>query len=163
MLKSIIENPLNQTNPAENFIKKIKSINGSSTNLKRIGRASVDIKSNHSRDSRDFFTEKQKSNTLEEKVEQKSSINNKVDSHKKISHNNSVKKKKKKNNNDLDLIALNIQKSSQNLNQPDLFYAGLFSQLIFNGNNNNLDSKDNNTHKDGRKKEGGNNSEESSG
>ena len=159
MLKSIIENPLNQTNPAENFIKKIKSINGSSTNVKRIGRASVDIKSNH---SRDFFTEKKKSNTLEEKVEQKSSKNSKVDSHKKINHNSSVKKKKKKNNNnDLDLIALNIQKSSQNLNQPDLFYAGLFSQLIFKGNNNNLDSKDNNNHKDGKKKEGGYNSEES--
>ena len=42
-----------------------------------------------------------------------------------------IKKKKKKN--ELDIIALNMLKSSQNLNQPDIFYAGLFSQLITKG------------------------------
>ena len=42
--------------------------------------------------------------------------------------NNFKKKKKKK---ELDIISVNIQKSSQNLNQPDVFYAGLFSKLIF--------------------------------
>ena len=30
----------------------------------------------------------------------------------------------------MDIISLNIEQSSQNLNQPDLFYADLFSQLI---------------------------------
>ena len=38
--------------------------------------------------------------------------------------------------NELDIITLNIQKSSQNLNQPDIFYAGLFSQLLFKGTSN---------------------------
>ena len=53
--------------------------------------------------------------------------------------NNIVKKKKKKN--ELDIISLNIQKGSQNLNQPDVFYAGLFSQLMFKGSNYGNDSK----------------------
>ena len=38
-----------------------------------------------------------------------------------------IKKEKK---NELIIIASNIQKSSQNLNQLDIFYAGLFSRLI---------------------------------
>ena len=45
-------------------------------------------------------------------------------------NNNSKKKKKKK---DLDIISFNLKKSSQNLNQPDIFYAGLFSELISKG------------------------------
>ena len=43
---------------------------------------------------------------------------------------NKIAQKKKKKPKDLDLITINLQKSSQNLNQPELFYAGLFSQLI---------------------------------
>ena len=46
-------------------------------------------------------------------------------------NNNSSKKKKKKK--DLDIISFNLKKSSQNLNQPDIFYAGLFSELITKG------------------------------
>ena len=38
--------------------------------------------------------------------------------------------KKKQKLKELDIISTNIQKSSQNLNQPDLFYAGLFNNLI---------------------------------
>ena len=38
--------------------------------------------------------------------------------------------KKKKKLNELDIITSNIQKTSQNLNQPSEFYAGLFSNLI---------------------------------
>jgi hypothetical protein len=30
----------------------------------------------------------------------------------------------------MEIISLNILKSSQNLNEPDIFYADLFSQLI---------------------------------
>ena len=37
---------------------------------------------------------------------------------------------------------MNIQKGSQNLNQPDVFYAGLFSQLMFKGNSHANDNKD---------------------
>ena len=45
------------------------------------------------------------------------------------SNNESDKKKKKQK--EMDIISLNIEKSTQNLNQPDLFYADLFSNLIF--------------------------------
>ena len=31
----------------------------------------------------------------------------------------------------MDIISLNIKRSSQNLYQPDIFYADLFSHLIF--------------------------------
>ena len=50
-----------------------------------------------------------------------------------------IKRKTKLNNNkfrkkqqlkELDIISSNIEKSSQNLNQPDLFYAGLFNDLM---------------------------------
>ena len=43
--------------------------------------------------------------------------------------------RKKKKKSELDIISSNIQKSSQNLNQPDIFYAGLFNQLIGNYKN----------------------------
>ena len=38
--------------------------------------------------------------------------------------------KKSKKRKEIDIISLNIQKSSQNLNEPEVFYADLFSQLI---------------------------------
>ena len=41
--------------------------------------------------------------------------------------------KKKKKNLELKIISDNLKQSSQNLNQPDIFYAGLFTQLIFKG------------------------------
>ena len=51
--------------------------------------------------------------------------------------------KKKKKEKELDIIFINIQKSSQNLNQPDIFYAGLFSKLIFKGSSNYLSNQNN--------------------
>jgi hypothetical protein len=44
---------------------------------------------------------------------------------------NNNKLKKKQQLKELDIISSNIQKSSQNLNHPDLFYAGLFNDLMF--------------------------------
>ena len=44
------------------------------------------------------------------------------------SNDNNLKKKKKLK--ELDIISFNIQKTSQNLNQPSEFYAGLFNNLI---------------------------------
>jgi len=41
--------------------------------------------------------------------------------------------KKKKKNLELKIISDNLKQSSQNLNQPDIFYAGLFTQLISKG------------------------------
>ena len=45
--------------------------------------------------------------------------------------------KRKKNQKEMDIISLNIEKSSQNLNQPDEFYADLFSHLIRKNENKN--------------------------
>ena len=64
---------------------------------------------------------------------------------KKIPENTSTKKRKK--NNELDIIQNNIKQSSQNLYQPDVFYAGLFSQLILKESsyeNNHINYNDNN-------------------
>ena len=49
--------------------------------------------------------------------------------------------KKRKKEKELDIISINIKKSSQNLNQPDIFYAGLFSELIFKGSSNYLSNQ----------------------
>ena len=46
----------------------------------------------------------------------------------KSNDNNFYRRKKKLK--DLDIISSNIQKTSQNLNQPEVFYAGLFNNLI---------------------------------
>ena len=53
---------------------------------------------------------------------------------KKHNEANKSRNKKKKKKKDLDIISLNLKKTSQNLNQPDIFYAGLFSELIFKDN-----------------------------
>ena len=45
--------------------------------------------------------------------------------------NNIIPNKKKKKLKELDIISSNILKSSQNLNNPQAFYAGLFSQIMF--------------------------------
>ena len=45
--------------------------------------------------------------------------------------NNIILNKKKKKLKELDIISSNILKSSQNLNNPQAFYAGLFSQIMF--------------------------------
>lgn len=44
---------------------------------------------------------------------------------------NNSKLRKKQQLKELDIISSNIQKSSQNLHHPDLFYAGLFNDLMF--------------------------------
>lgn len=49
--------------------------------------------------------------------------------------------KRRKKEKELDIISINIQNSSQNLNQPDIFYAGLFSKLIFKGSSNYLSNQ----------------------
>jgi len=45
--------------------------------------------------------------------------------------NNFSPNKRKKKLKELDIISSNILKSSQNLNNPQAFYAGLFSQIMF--------------------------------
>ena len=49
----------------------------------------------------------------------------------KKSFDNNLSKKKRKIK-EMEIISSNIQKTSQNLNQPELFYAGLFNNLITN-------------------------------
>ena len=48
---------------------------------------------------------------------------------------NNCSNKKKKKQKEIDIISFNIRKSSQNLNQPDIFYAGLFNELMVNYRN----------------------------
>ena len=79
-------------------------------------------------------------NTMELPKEEKKKENNKkiaVENNQKQNENENKNEnknhKKKKKKNELALITKNMLKSSQNLNQPDVFYAGLFSQLITKG------------------------------
>ena len=133
LFKSIIPNSSNQTNKVETFLNKIKNSNKSSINCKHVRHDSIEIRPNY--DDSNFFYDKKKSYTIEDEKKKKryqqTYLNKNL--------NNIVKKKKKKN--ELDIISLNIQKGSQNLNQPDVFYAGLFSQLMFKGSNYGNDSK----------------------
>ena len=101
--KSINENKAN-----ENILKSFKT---------QIYVGGIDF-SSRSRKDENKENEKQKRNIPPSKLND----NNK---------NNNIKKKKKKK--DLDIISINLKKSSQNLNQPDIFYAGLFSELISKG------------------------------
>ena len=134
LFKSIIQNSSNQANKVENFLNIIKNSNKSSINYKHVRHGSVEIYRPNFDDS-NFFDYKTKSNIIEE--EKKKKRYQQVCLNKNL--NSIVKKKKKKN--ELDIISLNIQKGSQNLNQPDVFYAGLFSQLMFKGSNYGNDSK----------------------
>ena len=68
-----------------------------------------------------------KSIILEENQENSNNISQTSVENKTIDINDNKKSKKRK---EMDIISLNIQKSSQNLNEPELFYADLFSQLI---------------------------------
>lgn len=98
---------LNQTN--EKFIKEFKNQLDLGTNI-------FAIKELHK-------VEKKKENS-----NKKTDLeNNQKENDNKIENKNHKKKKKK---NELHLITTNMLKSTQNLNQPDIFYAGLFSQLI---------------------------------
>ena len=115
LLKSIIKCPQNQENQAENFLNKVKSINRSSINLKPVN-------------GRDSANQDETTYKSIIKNEGKKLRNSKILT-KNFNNVNNFKKKKKKK--ELDIISVNIQKSSQNLNQPDVFYAGLFSKLIF--------------------------------
>ena len=49
---------------------------------------------------------------------------------KSIDNNNSMKRRKKLKLKELDIISSNMEKTSQNLNQPVQFYAGLFNNII---------------------------------
>ena len=68
---------------------------------------------------------------LKSRVEKSFDTQNEIDfndERKRKTTNARIRKKQKIK--ELDIISSNIQKSSQNLNQPDLFYAGLFNDLI---------------------------------
>ena len=116
----------NSKNHADSFIKKVRKLQSSESNIKHSRRPSVVVRpSIHE----NLLLDRKKSNTFEDEKD----FNPKKYEvfAKKNQENISIKKKKKKK--ELDIIQFNIQKSSQNLNQPDAFYAGLFSQLIFKG------------------------------
>ena len=68
---------------------------------------------------------------LEENLEASNNISqNSIGENKTFNIGDKDDNKKSKKKRDMDIISLNIQKSSQNLNEPDVFYADLFSQLI---------------------------------
>ena len=71
--------------------------------------------------------------------ENKNEIKNNIENmpEKPIDDNKNSNKKKKKHK-DLEIISINLKKSTQNLNQPDVFYAGLFRQLITKGDSNQI-------------------------
>ena len=130
----------NSNNHADSFIKKVRKLQPFKSNIKHSRRQSVIINPSN---QEIILLDRKKSNTSEDKKDfnpKKYEIFNK-----KIPENNSTKKRKK--NNELDIIQFNINKSSQNLNQPDAFYAGLFSQLILKESsyeNNHINYNDNN-------------------
>ena len=67
---------------------------------------------------------------LEENQENSNDINLSNAENKPLEESFNSNSKRKKKEKEMDIISLNIEQSSQNLNQPDLFYADLFSQLI---------------------------------
>ena len=129
----------NSNNKADNFIKKVKKLQPYESNIKHSRRLLVSLVPSN---TEIFLSDRIKSNNLEDEKD----FNSKkyeVFSKKNPDYNST---KKRKRNTELDLIQFNIRKSSQNLNQPDAFYAGLFSQLIIKSsyensrinNNNNI-------------------------
>ena len=123
LFQDIVQNSSKQKIQTDNFISKIKDI--SLNNLKKVKRPSVDVYSNK---SGKILLDKNKSIINIDEEDKK--IKKKHDTClKKIPNKNLVKKKKR--NSALDIINMNIMKSSENLNQPEVFYAGLFNQLIF--------------------------------
>ena len=83
-----------------------------------------------------YFNNKTLKKTNEQKQIQinkdENETKNNSEINKPIEKNKTIHKKKKKQN-ELEIISFNLKKSSQNLNQPDVFYAGLFSHLISKG------------------------------
>ena len=160
-LKSIVST--NQISQVETFKSKIKNFDLSVSTLKHPKRSSVQ----HSpKNEEKLFGTKKKSITFMEEEEEKGKEKEKESINKKRRNKTSDKNylhlnaKKKKKKNELDIITLNIQKSSQNLNQPDIFYAGLFSQLLFKGTSSeNVNKNINNNDKDDINKIDDNNSE----
>lgn len=150
--QSIVHRPTSQMQ-AKDFLNKVRNYDSSTTNLRQVKRSSV---KNESSNKDNFFTSKRKSNTFTDNEEE-----NYIKKEK-----NRIKDRKKKKKNELDIISLNIQKSSQNLNQPDIFYAGLFSQLLFKGTSKEDDNKnideENNNEKDKEENEQEKNSNEES-
>jgi len=143
-LKSIQNSSNNQ---AESFINKVRKLEPSESHIKHSRKASVHLRPSN---PENFLLDRQKSNTIEVK---KDYNRKKYEVFAKKNPENDSPKKKKKNK-ELDIIQLNIQKSSQNLNQPDVFYAGLFSQLIFKGSSNensHLNYNDNNNNNSNNK------------
>jgi len=129
----------NSNNKADNFIKKVKKLQPYESNIKHSRRLLVSLVPSN---TEIFLSDRIKSNNLEDEKD----FNSKkyeVFSKKNPDYNST---KKRKRNTELDLIQFNIRKSSQNLNQPDAFYAGLFSQLIIKSSyeNSHINNNDNN-------------------
>jgi hypothetical protein len=144
-LKSI---QINSNNKAESFINKVRNLEPSEPHIKHTSKESIPLDLTN---PENLLLDKKKNNTLEDEED---FDRKKYEIFAKKSPENDSPRKRKKNN-ELDIIQLNIQKSSQNLNQPDVFYAGLFSQLIIKGssyenthlndnNNNNISNNYNN-------------------
>jgi hypothetical protein len=130
-------------NQAESFINKVRNLEPSESDIKHSSNTSIFLSSSNHENHENFLLDKKKNNTLKN---EKDFNRNKYEVFAKKNPENDSPRKRKKNN-ELDIIQFNIQKSSQNLNQPDVFYAGLFSKLIFKGSsheNNILNYNDNN-------------------
>ena len=72
--------------------------------------------------------EKEIKHHINEKDKYRSNISNKNVSNKNISNKNLFKKTKK--NKEIDMISNNIKRNTQNLKNPELFYTGLFNNII---------------------------------
>ena len=119
----------NSNNHADSFIKKVRKLQPSESNTKNLYKNSVVV---YPTNPEIVLLDRKMSNTFEDEKDFNSKKYEVFT--KKIPENTSTKKRKK--NNELDIIQNNIKQSSQNLYQPDVFYAGLFSQLIFQENSN---------------------------
>ena len=132
--KSIIYH--NQKNQAENFVKNLKNLD--STNIKTTKSYRGSLIPNTS-NTKNMLLGENGNNSFDQ---ENNKLKDKRHSTKERKFLDIYKNKKKKIENELDIISNNILKSSQNLNEPDVFYAGLFNQLIFkenlNKSNNNL-------------------------
>ena len=126
--KSIIYH--NQKNQAENFVKNLKNLD--STNIKTTKSYRGSLIPNTS-NTKNMLLGENGNNSFDQ---ENNKLKDKRHSTKERKFLDIYKNKKKKIENELDIISNNILKSSQNLNEPDVFYAGLFNQLIFKGNSN---------------------------
>ena len=136
----------------KNFMKnRMKKLNEKSIELDYIHNFNKSINKNRSNEKMvknfksqlslgtNWFASKKKKEEIkkklekEEKEEKEEKDTSSIINQSKTVDTKGTLKKKKKNNLELKIISDNLKQSSQNLNQPDIFYAGLFTQLIFKG------------------------------